>query len=135
MENTMSPIKESETDRRTEKRKTGDKGEDAAVRFLEKNGYVIIARNFSCRLGEIDIIAAIPEKKHISFIEVKTRKNIDFGLPCEFVRRDKQNRLKRTAEVFLFKNPYFRCFELSMDVFEVLKNDNAVYVRHIPNAF
>ena len=131
----MRPVKSVEPDRRTEKRKIGDEGEDAAVRFLEKNGYMITARNFSCRLGEIDVIAVMPEKKHISFIEVKTRKNTDFGLPCEFVSRDKQRRLKRTAEVFLFKNPNYRSFEQSMDIFEVLKTDAAVYVRHIPNAF
>ena len=131
----MDPVKQNDTDRRTEKRIIGDKGEDAAARFLEKNGYTIIARNFSCRLGEIDIIAVIPEKKHISFVEVKTRKNTDFGLPCEFVRKDKQLRLKRTAEVFLIRNPYYRSFELSMDVFEVLNMGEALYVRYINNAF
>lgn len=128
-------LKQGEPDRRTEKRKTGDAGEDAAVRFLEKNGFSIIARNYSCRLGEIDIIAEKTEKKHISFIEVKTRKNTDFGLPCEFVGRDKQIRLKRTAEVFLFQHSYYRSYEQSMDIFEVLKNEDDLYVRYIPNAF
>ena len=128
-------IKQGEPDKRTEKRKTGDKGEDAAVRFLEKNGYDILARNYSCKLGEIDIIAVLPENMHISFIEVKTRRNADFGLPCEFVSKDKQRRLKRTAEVFLLQNPYYRSFELSMDIFEVLKLEGNTYVRHLPNAF
>ena len=131
----MVSIKNGKTDRRTEKRKTGDSGEDAAVRFLEKNGYVVIERNFSCRLGEIDIIAILPEKKHISFVEVKTRKNTDFGLPCESVGRAKQRRLKRTAEVFLLQKPYFRGFEQSMDIFEVLRSESGIYVRHLPNAF
>ena len=131
----MVPVKQDDLDKRTEKRKTGDDGESAAVRFFEKNRWRIIARNYSCKLGEIDIIAEHPDKKHISFIEVKTRKNTKFGLPCEFVGRNKQRRLKRTAEVFLFQNPYYRNHEMSMDIFEVLKNNGNIYVRHIPNAF
>ena len=122
-------------DRRTEKRKIGDAGENAAAEYLEKHGYMIAARNFSCRIGEIDIIAVCPERHHISFVEVKTRKNTDYGFPSEFVGREKQRRLRRTAQVFLFANPLYRDYEKSMDVFEVLRINGKLFGRHIPNAF
>ena len=122
-------------DRRTEKRKIGDAGEEAAAEYLKKHGYLIAARNFSCRTGEIDIVAVLPEKRHISFIEVKTRKNTDYGFPAEFVGREKQRRLRKTAQVFLFANPLYRDYEKSLDIFEVLRINGALYGRHIPNAF
>ena len=108
-------------DRRTPKRRIGDAGEDAACSMLVKDGCEIIARNFSCRTGEIDII--------------KTRRNTDFGYPAEFVGRDKQRRLKHTAEIFLFKNPCYRSFAKSMDIIEILHTDSGLYGRHISNAF
>ena len=124
-----------DADNRTEKRKTGDRGENAAARYLEKNGFKVICRNFSCKLGEIDLIAVRKNEMHISFIEVKTRKNTDHGLPCEFVGRSKQKRLIRTAEVFLLKNPQYADYEMSMDIFEVLTIGRELYVRHLENAF
>ena len=49
--------------------------------------------------------------------------------------RDKQRRLKHTAEIFLFKNPCYRSFAKSMDIIEILHTDSGLYGRHISNAF
>ncbi|MBR5730890.1 MAG: YraN family protein [Firmicutes bacterium] len=122
-------------DRRTPKRRIGDAGEDAACSMLVKDGCEIIARNFSCRTGEIDIIAVRPQLREILFIEVKTRRNTDFGYPSEFVGKDKQRRLKHTAEIFLFKNPRYRSYSKSMDIIEILHTDTGLFGRHITNAF
>ncbi len=67
-------------DKRTEKRKLGDLGENIACRFLMKRGFEIIERNYSKKWGEIDIIARKGEKLH--FIEVKsvTRENLKYNL-------------------------------------------------------
>ena len=56
---------------------TGKLGEDLAVKYLQKQGYKIIERNFECRQGEIDIIAL--DKQEIVIIEVKTRKCLEYG--------------------------------------------------------
>ena len=62
----------------------GNKGEDRAVREYRKRGYKIIARNFACRFGELDIVA---QKGEIIVIaEVKTRKNDNFAEAKEFAR-------------------------------------------------
>ena len=78
-------------------------GEDAACRWLRRHGYRILERNFSCRFGEIDIIAC--KGKYLAFVEVKMRKNADHGAAMEFVTPAKQNRLIQTAEYWLMKTP------------------------------
>ena len=61
----------------------GNFGETEASNYLKSKGYVILDRNFRIRQGEIDIIAL--QQNILCFIEVKTRKNSDFGLACEAV--------------------------------------------------
>jgi putative endonuclease len=122
-------------DRRTYKRRVGDRGEDAACGMLEKEGMRIICRNFSCKTGEIDIIAFDPEECALVFTEVKTRNNTVCGLPCEFVGKDKQRRLRLTAEYYLLRNPVYRKCPLRMDIVEILQTDRGAYGRHIKNAF
>lgn len=81
--------------------KIGAIGEDIAVDLLKRNGLVILARNFRCRFGEIDIIA----KDHTTlvFVEVKTRKSLSCGRPEEAVTYRKQAKLRLLAAVYLQK--------------------------------
>ncbi len=74
-------------------REFGNKGEDIACEYLIKNGYEIVDRNvhFS-KFCEIDIIAKLKNK--IVFVEVKTRKNEDFGSPLEAITKNKYNNIK-----------------------------------------
>ena len=122
-------------DRRTYKRKVGDRGEDAACTMLIREGLRILCRNFYCKTGEIDIIAFDPEECALVFTEVKTRNSSAYGLPCEFVGRDKQRRLKLTAEYYLLRNPRYRSCALRMDIVEILLTDSGLFGRHIKNAF
>ena len=77
----------------------GKRGEEAAVKYLQKLGYTIIGRNFNCKLGEIDIIAR--RKEYLVFIEVKLRKNNKFGGAAMAVDRFKQQKIKKTAALYL----------------------------------
>lgn len=77
----------------------GAKGERLALKFLCQRGYKIITRNFSCRLGEIDIIAR--EGKITVFIEVKTRSSGEFGLPQEAINLEKIKHLRRVAQFYI----------------------------------
>ena len=122
-------------DRRTQKRKTGDRGEDAACRLLEREGYRIAARNFSCKIGEIDIVAVHPGEKLLAFVEVKTRAGTAFCMPCEAVDRKKQAKLRRCAEVYMLKNGKPSGFQPSMDIIEIIKAESGLYGRHLKNAF
>ena len=82
-------------------RKIGAEGEDAAARFLQGQGYSILERNFSTKFGEIDLIAR--EKNTLVFIEVKFRRNPDFGSPQEAVTRAKTLQIGRAALGYLVK--------------------------------
>ena len=82
-----------------EKRTAGSYGEDVAAAFLTRKGYTVLQRNFSCRLGEIDIIAS--DAAYLLFVEVKLRKDAEHGLAREFVTRSKQKKIILTAKYYL----------------------------------
>jgi putative endonuclease len=79
--------------------KTGKEGESKAVAFLKRRGYKIVETNFTCRFGELDIIAK--DKKVLVFIEVKTRSNLNFGYPEEAINSRKKKNLLKLAEFYL----------------------------------
>lgn len=78
---------------------TGSWGEDQAAKYLKKHGYRIIERNYSCRFGEIDLIAR--KGRTVCFVEVKLRSSVQFGLPREAVTAAKRERLRKTALYYL----------------------------------
>ena len=77
----------------------GQEAEDAACRFLKGHGYDIVARNWRCRFGEIDIVAR--DGPVLVFVEVKARTGTGHGGPEAAVDRHKQRRLITTAGHFL----------------------------------
>jgi putative endonuclease len=78
----------------------GRHGENLACRFLRKNGYRILYRNFRGRTGgEIDIVCR--DRDTLVFVEVKTRTREDFGRPFEAVDRDQQQRIGRGGLAWL----------------------------------
>lgn len=82
-----------------ERGRTGRQGEDLAADFLEKQGFTIIARNWRCRLGEIDLI--VERDQRVRFVEVKTRRGTAFGYPEEAVSSTKRLRWARSIELWL----------------------------------
>jgi len=85
-------------------KKTGDKGEDLAIELLESKSYTIIKRNYRYGKGEIDIIAKDPQEEGLVFIEVKSRKSLEYGSPEEAITKNKIKQLKRIAELYLYEN-------------------------------
>ena len=81
--------------------KFGRRSESIAARILKREGYRILERNYRTDLGEIDIIAR--ENKVLCFIEVKTRKNLLFGQPYEYVDKKKQRKILLTAQSYISK--------------------------------
>ena len=79
--------------------KYGQESETAAVKYLKKKGYKIIERNFKTTYGELDIIAK--DKDTIAFIEVKARKNQNFGSPKESITYTKKKKLSKSALYYL----------------------------------
>lgn len=98
----------------------GNYGETIGSQLLVEKGYKIVARNFKCKIGEIDIIALKDNVLH--FIEVKTRTNNIYGSPAESVTREKQRRIKNTANYYLLINKFN--VSISFDVMEIYINLN-----------
>lgn len=112
----------------------GKFGEQCAADYLEKNGYRIIERNFRCRGGEIDLIAT--DAEYIIFVEVKLRKNSDYGEAKEFVTYSKQSKVKKTALYYLSGKDF--TLQPRFDVIEVYSQSGeagSVTVNHLENAF
>ena len=77
------------------RRDTGIQGEKLAKDFLKKRGYHILETNYRCPEGEIDIVAK--HKDSLVFIEVRTKKSLEFGSPEESITPTKKERLRATA--------------------------------------
>lgn len=110
----------------------GDRGENLAARHLQSRGYKIIARNFRCELGEIDIVAR--DGKTIVFVEVKTRA-YDDPTPEEQVNNGKQHQITKAAKFYLGRygspQPPAR-----FDVVAIVwPQGREPIIRHVENAF
>ena len=112
----------------------GRYGEDHTCKYLEAKGYQILARNFRNRIGEIDLIAK--DGKFVCFIEVKTRKSLQYGAPFEAVHATKQHKMVQMALSYL-KYKYGTTEVLSrFDVISIYRNPHGQpIVEHIVNAF
>ncbi|MDO5018527.1 MAG: YraN family protein [Lagierella massiliensis] len=111
-------------------RDIGNFGEDIAKAYLEKKGYTLIDRNYSSSFGEIDLI--MNKGEVLVFIEVKLRKNSDFGRPRDFVTSSKQKKILKTALTYMSKKQ-LQELQPRFDVVEILTDNN--YIEHIENAF
>lgn len=112
----------------------GNVGEEYTVRYLKKNGYRILERNFRLKCGEIDIIAQKGE--YIIFAEVKTRAANFLARPYEAVDRRKIAKILKTAAIYIAQNQldaYFR-FDVS-EVFTDSNSGKVTGINYIENAF
>lgn len=81
----------------------GQWGEEWVAEKLRQDGWTIAARNFRCRLGELDIVAE--NSTYLAFVEVKLRKDDRFGSACEAVTPSKQRKLRTAAQYYLMSHP------------------------------
>lgn len=109
-------------------REKGTLYEEAAAKYLTKQGLQIICRNFRCKQGEIDIVAK--DDNGYVFVEVKYRKNMEFGSPQEAVGVPKQKTIRKVAEYFLYKN-YLTGVPIRFDVVAITGEE----INWIKNAF
>lgn len=79
----------------------GSAAEEAAASHLKRQGWRIIERNWSCRSGELDIIAE--QGEIMLFVEVRSRSGLGYGMPAESIDARKIQQVRRTAEVYLHR--------------------------------
>ena len=113
----------------------GDEGEEIAVEHLKEKGYEIIERNYRFGKGEIDIVAKDPETNYTIFIEVKSRKNLEFGDPVYSITKNKIKQIKRMAELYLYDKEIDE-IDCRFDVVTVLlRGKQKPIIEHYENAF
>lgn len=114
------------------KRNIGKDGERFAVSFLEEQGYTILEQNYTFNHGEIDIVAR--DKDELVFVEVKLRRNPQFGSPEESVTPAKQELLRRTAEGYVREKKLEECL-CRFDVVAIKDENGIKTFVHYKNAF
>ena len=100
------------------RRALGASGEQAAADWYVANGYEVVARNWRCRDGELDLV--VRKGRAFVFCEVKTRTSVAYGAPVEAVTRAKQVRLRHLAARWLADHAGIRATEIRFDVASVL---------------
>ena len=105
-------------------RSYGDEGEGLAAAWYEARGYVVLARNWRCRDGELDLV--LRRDRTVVFCEVKHRRSVRFGTPAEAITADKKQRIRHLAARWLRESKGARAGEIRFDVAAVLDGEVSV---------
>ena len=115
-------------------RAVGDQAEADALRFLQEHGLTLVQKNFQCRLGELDLI--MRDGRCLVVVEVRRRNSRSFVAANLTVDRRKQQKLIRTAAMFLAWNDAYATVPLRFDVVGVdVDADGATSINWISDAF
>lgn len=110
----------------------GKLAELKACEYLQKKRYKLIDANYASPFGEIDLI--MKKGRYLCFIEVKMRDISSIASPAEFVNISKQNKIAKTAALYLQKYP--TKLQPRFDVVEVISENNRIKsIKHLENAF
>jgi len=113
------------------KRTKGKEGEDIAANFLKNLGYEIVEQNYQYGHGEIDIVAK--ENDEYVFVEVKTRKSLEYGLPEFAITKTKINQIKKVAFAYLIENKLDNQSARIDAITILLQNDREPIINHYKN--
>jgi putative endonuclease len=113
----------------TPKKKVGNQAEDQALQYLKKQGMQLIKRNFATKAGEVDLI--MQDGESLVFIEVRYRKNTDFGGAAASVTPKKQQRIIKAA--LAYQQRHAPQSSLRFDVVAIEGDNRAL--NHIKSAF
>ena len=108
-------------------------GEQLAASHLKSLGYQILERNWRCRRGEIDLVASAGEV--LVFVEVKTRRGRDHGMPEEALTKAKVRRLLELSQRYLLEHDLEDVdWRVDMVAVELNRQGELVRCEHVPNA-
>ncbi len=95
----------------------GQQAEERALRFLLNQGFHLVAQNYHCQFGEIDLI--VFKNELLLFVEVRQRKSSVFGNAASSVTIGKQRKISQAAAIFLQSHPQFELFDCRFDVIAI----------------
>lgn len=110
------------------KRTQGEYFEKLALDFLEKEGFILLEKNFYCKYGELDII--LKKSDLIIFVEVKERSSKKFGTGFDAISPQKQKRMFLSAQVFLYKH-HLKNFNFRFDAIVFDENNSCHWIKNI----
>jgi putative endonuclease len=116
---------------RIDRQRLGSAAEERAVQLLRQAGYAIVARNFRCRMGELDIIAR--RGGQLSIAEVRLRSSAGFGGPAASISAAKRARIVRAARYLLMRQP--RLANLAVRFDTLLLSSSSGPIEWIEDAF
>ena len=108
----------------------GDSEEQRACEYLQSQGLELITENYSCRMGEIDLIMTLPDQNTLVFVEVRYRANKAFGGAAASITRSKQRKIIRTALFYQQKYAPKSCMR-----FDVVAIEGDNQLQWFPAAF
>ncbi|MCL7452754.1 MAG: YraN family protein [Anaerolineae bacterium] len=110
----------------------GRHGEELAARHLAAKGYEIVARNWRCETGEIDLVAR--DGADLAFVEVRTRRGRSLGSPEESITAAKQARLIDLAEAYVQAERWAGGWRIDVVAVEMDRRGRLLRVDHYENA-
>ena len=115
------------------RKESGDRGEQLALEYLEAAGLKLHQRNYHCAVGEIDLVMS--DHQTLVLIEVRLRRQQQFGGAAASVNSGKQQRLVRAAQHLLQSHPEYRRYRARFDLVAIDGKDSALQVNWIKDAF
>ena len=107
----------------------GLKAEQLAETFLKAQGLTLVAHNFHCRFGEIDLIML--DNNVLVFTEVRLRSNAKFGSAAASITHTKQQKLAHTAEYYLQQHPHKYACRFDAVLMNKIDHENIVWLKNI----
>jgi putative endonuclease len=114
------------------RKRLGDWGEKLAADQLQARGYELVERNWRCRQGEIDLV--VRKGQELVFVEVKTRRGRQAGMPEEGLTQRKSQKLVNLAKRYLAEHDLSFDWRIDLVAVELDSNGKLLRCDHIPNA-
>jgi putative endonuclease len=128
----MTPFREPP--RQSARQRQGQHFEQMALAYLRQQGLTLVAQNFCCRVGELDLV--MRGREHLVFVEVRYRQRAEFGSALASVVRRKQLRVIHAAQYFLQRHPRYAELPCRFDVVALSPDaSHGTRIEWISNAF
>ena len=118
--------------RRDSRRGLGQRGEELAARHLIANGYEMVARNWRCEVGEVDLV--VQDGECLALVEVRTRRGRSMGSPEESITASKQARLIALGEAYVQAHEWEGDWRIDVVAVEMEPGGRLLRVDHYENA-